>query len=95
MNERLCSFLVAVVLASAGTVPALLADVPPLAKPGEDGYISGELIYQLDNKPQERSTIVHSFHFSLLYYMLQALFSSKTQHPTVTCFPCKHTYFAR
>jgi predicted neuraminidase len=51
MNERLCSFLVAVVLASAGTVPALLADVPPLAKPGEDGYISGELIYQLDNKP--------------------------------------------
>ena len=37
--------------------------MPPLAKPGQNGYISGELIYSLDNKPTPEchaSTIAES-----------------------------------
>lgn len=51
MNKRLRSFLVVLVLASMVAVPPSAANVPPLARPGEDGYIKGELIYPLDNKP--------------------------------------------
>lgn len=51
MNRRLYSFLMVSVLASVVTIPALGAKAPPVAKPGEKGYVMGELIYSLDNRP--------------------------------------------
>jgi len=62
MNLRravLCLLLVA----CSGVFACFAEDLPPTAKPGDDGYLSSELIYPLDDKPTPQchaSTLVET-----------------------------------
>lgn len=44
-------------------ISAVQIDLPPIAKPGEQGYVSGELVYELEDRPTPQchaSTIVET-----------------------------------
>lgn len=56
-------FLVAVLFIAATTVNAAAPELPPVAEPGDDGYLSGKLIYALEGRPTPQchaSTIVET-----------------------------------
>ncbi len=51
MQRRLCFLMGAIVLVSMHTTLSSVHRIPPVSEPGDNGYVSGGLIYPLDKKP--------------------------------------------
>ncbi len=65
MTSRSTLTKISLSLITLMAIPSQAKDykLPDVAKPGQDGYISGELIYSLENKPTPQchaSTIVET-----------------------------------